>query len=52
VPVIEEQRLREEAHREFWAAMLAGEVTTSTADETYPGPRASGEKVVISFEAV
>ncbi|MDQ3856071.1 MAG: serine/threonine protein kinase [Chloroflexota bacterium] len=52
VPADEEQRLRQEAHREFWAAMLAGEVSTSPAAETYPFATAPDEEVVITFPAV
>jgi serine/threonine protein kinase len=52
VPADEEPRLREEAHREFWAAMLAGEISTSPAVDTYPRARAPGEEVVTTFGAV
>jgi hypothetical protein len=52
VPAGEEQRLREVARREFWAAMLAGEVATSTAEDSYPGHKARDEKIVITFPAM
>ncbi|MDP9378563.1 MAG: serine/threonine protein kinase [Chloroflexota bacterium] len=51
-PASEVQRLVEEAHRELWAALLAGEISTSGAEESYPEPRSSGEKVVVTFLAV
>jgi hypothetical protein len=52
VPAEEERQLREEALREFWAAMLAGQVSTSTATDSYPATTVAGEKVVITFAAL
>jgi serine/threonine protein kinase len=52
VPRAEDERLREEAHQEFWAGMLAGEISTSTAEESFPDVKAAGEKIVITFAAL
>ena len=52
VPEAEHQRLREEATRELWAAMLAGEMSTSAAENSYPMTRQANEKVVMTFSAL
>lgn len=50
IPATEAAQLRDEAHRELWAALCAGEV--SPAEGSYPGPKAGGENVVVTFGAV
>lgn len=52
VPKGEYDRLREEATRELWAAMLAGEMSTSAAENSYPLTRQGNEKVVMTFGAL
>jgi len=52
VPRAEEQRLRQEIHQEFWAAMRAGEVSTSSAEESFPESRSADEKIVITFPVI
>jgi len=52
LPENEERHLRDEAQRSFWAGMLAGEISTSTAEQSLPVEPAAGEKAVITFSAV
>ncbi len=46
--VNETVQLKEEANREFWLAMLAGEVSL-VREQDYPGRRADGEVVVVAL---
>lgn len=52
LPQEEYTHLRDEALGELWAAMVAGEVSTSVARQSYPEPLAAGERVVVTFRAV
>ncbi|MDQ3327388.1 MAG: serine/threonine protein kinase, partial [Chloroflexota bacterium] len=49
MPAREEARLRDEAHRELWAALCVGEI--SPAEGTYPGQKSRDENVVVTFAA-
>ena len=50
MPAREAAQLRDEAHRELWAALCAGEI--SPAEGSFPGPKAGDENVVVTFGAV
>ena len=52
VPEAEDRRLREEAQRELWAAMLAGQVSTEDAKRSFPRQIEAGEEVITTFTAV
>jgi hypothetical protein len=49
-PADEARRLHEEAHREFWSALLAGEVSLADA-AAFPEAPEPGETVVLAFPA-
>jgi hypothetical protein len=49
-PADEARRLHEEAHREFWLALLAGEVSLVDA-ATFPGSAEPGESIILALPA-
>lgn len=49
-PADEAQRLHQEAHREFWLALLAGEVSLADA-AAFPEPPEPGESLILALSA-